>query len=118
MAESAREVEEAGGLSPEDLREAWHVLSTAERLEGFTLLPRDTAEDFFFGLSPADQAEIVLALPAADRRSWLRLLAPDDAADLIQAVDVEQREPLMSLLDAQSRNEVAALLAYAEDEAG
>ncbi len=110
--------DEYGALSVDDLREAWHVLSAAERIEGFRLLPRDGAEDMFFELSPADQLDILLALPQSERRSWVRLLAPDDAADLIQASDEERREALLALLDEPTRKEVQALLAYAEDEAG
>jgi len=105
-------------LLVDDLRDAWHVLSTAERLEGFKLLPRDGAEDYFFELSPADQADIMGSLPAVERRSWMRLLAPDDAADLVQAAGDENREALLALLDDPTRREVMALLAYAEDEAG
>src|SRR5262249_22451871 len=45
-------------------------------------------------------------------------LAPDDAADLIQQGPAEEREALLRVLDAPTRAEVAALLAYAEDEAG
>jgi magnesium transporter len=108
---------DAGGLSVDDLRDAWHVLTTDERLEGFRLLPRDHAEDFFFTLGPADQADIIGALPAADRRSWMRLLAPDDAADVAQAAGAE-RDALLALLDEPTRKEVMALLAYKEDEAG
>jgi magnesium transporter len=105
-------------FSPEELREVWPVLSHAERVEGFLLLPRDEAEDFFFSLSAADQAAIVLNLPQGDRRSWMRLLPPDDAADLIQAAPEPAREPLLALLDEPTRQEVQGLLAYAEDRAG
>src|SRR5262245_14713029 len=104
MAESTQEPEEdVGGFSVEDLREAWHVLATDERLEGFKLLPRDVAEDFFFTLGAADQADIILALPAMDRRSWMRLLAPDDAADVVQAAGNEDKEALLALLDDPTR---------------
>jgi magnesium transporter len=105
-------------FSPEELREVWPVLSPAERVEGFLLLPRNEAEDLFFSLSAADQAAIVLNLPEGDRRSWMRLLPPDDAADLIQAAPQPAREPLLALLDEPTRQEVQGLLAYAEDRAG
>lgn len=116
MVESTQSIE-GGGLSPEDLRDAWHVLTTDERGEGFRLLPRDVAEDFFFTLSPADQADIIRGLPAAERRSWMRFLPPDDAADVVQASG-DDRDNLLALLDEPTRKEVSALLAYAEDEAG
>jgi magnesium transporter len=48
----------------------------------------------------------------------MRLLAPDDAADLIQVAPEQQRTYLLGLLDDLTRQEVAALLAYKEDEAG
>jgi magnesium transporter len=109
--------QEGGALSAEDLREAWRLFSLDERLEGFRLLPRDEAEEFFFTLSAWDQADIIRSLPPAERRSWMRLLAPDDAADVIQHSG-DQREALLALLDEPTRKEVSALLAYAEDEAG
>jgi magnesium transporter len=108
---------DSAALSADDLRDAWSILSTSERLEGFRLLPRDEAEDFFFTLSPADQCDIVLGLPPSERRSWMRLLAPDDAADLVQAAG-DEREALLALLDEPTRKEVMALLAYKEDVAG
>src|SRR5207249_2400712 len=45
-------------------------------------------------------------------------LPPDDAADLVQEANEEEREGLLALLDEATRREVAALLAYAEDDAG
>lgn len=101
-----------------ELREAWWVLSTPDRIEGFRMLGPDQAEEFFFDLGPDDQAELLLALTPAERRLWLRLLAPDDAVDLIQAAEEDQRAGLLALLDEATRKEVAALLAYAEDDAG
>jgi magnesium transporter len=53
-----------------------------------------------------------------ERQLWMRQLAPDDAADLVQAAPAEEREALLRVLDAPTRREVSALLAYAEDEAG
>ncbi|HEY6221778.1 MAG TPA: CBS domain-containing protein, partial [Candidatus Eisenbacteria bacterium] len=105
-------------LSVSDLKEAWTLLVPSDRLESFRALERTQAEDFFLGLSAHDQAELLLGLPSAERRSWIRLLAPDDAADLVQEVPAEEREPLMSLLDEPTRQEVSGLLAYAEDDAG
>src|SRR3954468_18162137 len=105
-------------LSAAELDEAWRLLSSADRVEGFALLPRAEAEEFLLALSPHDQAELVLGLPPAERRLWLRLLEPDDAADLLQAVEPAEREALLGLLDAATRKEVKALAAYSEDEAG
>jgi magnesium transporter len=48
----------------------------------------------------------------------MRLLPPDDAADVVQAAPDEAREALLGLLDEPTRKEVAALLAYEEDDAG
>ena len=39
----------------EELREAWRLLSPAERLESFGFLPRGEAEEFFLELRPAHQ---------------------------------------------------------------
>jgi magnesium transporter len=62
-------------FTPTELYERWPVLSTEERLQGFELLPRDEAEDFFSQLSARDRAQLVLALPPGERRLWMRLLA-------------------------------------------
>ena len=101
-----------------ELQDAWHILSTEERVEGFRLLPRPDAEELFFTLTARDQYDLIMGLPAGDRRSWLRLLPPDDAADVIQEAPEEERGGLLALLDDQTRKEVTALLAYAEDDAG
>jgi magnesium transporter len=65
-----------------------------------------------------DQAELILSTSAHERRSWMRLMPPDDAADVIQEAPEEERDNLLALLDDPTRKEVAALLAYAEDDAG
>lgn len=101
-----------------ELRETWWDLSKLERIDGFLGLAPTEAEEFFFDLDPSDQSELLIALAPAERRRWLRLLAPDDAADLIQETDEEHHAGLLVLLDETKRKEVAALLAYAEDEAG
>jgi magnesium transporter len=105
-------------LFSSDLQETWSLLPPGDRLEGFTLLSRAEAEEFFFSLSTRDQAELLLALPPKERRLWIRFLAPDDVADVIQAAPAEERDGLLALLDETTRTEVTALLAYAEDEAG
>jgi magnesium transporter len=105
-------------LLAEELQDAWPVLSPEERLEGLRLLTHGEAEDFLLGLPARDQAELILATNPGERRSWMRLLPPDDAADVIQEAPDDEREGLLSLLDEPTRKEVAALLAYAEDDAG
>ena len=101
-----------------ELQETWPVLSAEERLEGLRVLPHAEAEDFLLALPARDQAEIILQMSPGDRRSWMRLLPPDDAADVIQESPEEEREGLLAVLDEPTRKEVAALLAYNEDEAG
>ena len=105
-------------FTPSELYEAWPILSTEERVEGFEYLQRNDADDFFLQLSARDRAELVLALPVGERRLWMRLLAPDDAADVIQEAPPDEREGLLALLDDSTRREVKGLLDYAEDEAG
>jgi magnesium transporter len=105
-------------LSSEELHEAWGLLAHDDRVEGFRLLDRAIAEDFFLSLSSRDQAELLLELPPVQRRSWLRLLPLDDAADLIQEFPEEDREGLLALFDESTRKELMGLLAYAEDRAG
>ena len=105
-------------LTADDLRDAWSVLSRADRVEALRALPRDQGEDVFFELSARDQAWYLLDLPAAERRSWIRLLEPDDVADLVQEAGPKQKDLLLGLLDDTTRREVQALLAYAEDDAG
>ncbi|HTV24146.1 MAG TPA: CBS domain-containing protein, partial [Polyangiaceae bacterium] len=106
------------GLSAAELRDVWMILTPDERFDGFRLLPRGDAEEFFLELGARDHAELILGLPGTERRVWMRLLAPDDAADVLQAAPPESKDELLALLDTRTRNEVSALLAYAEDEAG
>lgn len=109
---------QGGTLTAEELRDAWPVLDSEERLEGFHLLPRDSAEDFFLELSSRGQASVLLGMPPRERRAWLRLLPPDDVADLCAEFPPEERGELCAMLDDPTRREVNALLAYSEDEAG
>jgi len=101
-----------------ELYEAWPVLSIAERVEGFELLQRQEAEEFFLQLNAQDKAQVLQGLRAGERRLWIRLLPPDEAADVIQESAAPEHESLLSLLDDQTRSEVKGLLDYAEDEAG
>jgi len=105
-------------LTAGELQEAWPVLSPEERLEGLRVLPHAEAEDFLLALPARDQAELILSTSPAERRSWMRLMPPDDAADVIQEAPEEERQNLLAQLDDPLRKEVAALLAYAEDDAG
>ncbi|RMF72021.1 MAG: magnesium transporter [Planctomycetota bacterium] len=105
-------------LTADELREAWRLLSAEERSEGFRLLDRDDAEELFDQLDARDQLSLILSLRDNQRRWWMRYLDPDDAADVVQEADEEEREALLALLDESTRKEVAALLAYKEDEAG
>jgi magnesium transporter len=106
-------------IDPVELREAWWLLSSEDRVAGFRDMSAADGEEFFFDLAPRDQADLLLMLTPAERRLWLRLLAPDDAADVIQETDEEQdRSALLAVLDTATRKEVTALMAYEEDEAG
>jgi len=105
-------------LRADDLKDAWAVLSVAERLDGLRLLTWSEAEDFLRSLSARDQTELLLATAPQEARAWLRLLPPDDVADVIQAAELDDRGGLLALLDDAARREVVALLAYAEDDAG
>ena len=107
---------EAGQLSA--MQDSWSQLNLEQKKEKFSGLDRTDAEELFLNLSPAEQLELIQNGTHLEIRSWLRLLAPDDAADLIQEVDLENREHYLSLLDPQTKREVSALLAYAEDKAG
>ena len=114
-----KEAESEAGLSVDDLQETWRLLAPEDRLEAFFDLPRADAEDFFLDLSARDEYELITLMPAAQRRSWLRLLPPDDAADVLQTCEEpRERDEFLALLDDQTRVEVTALLAYAEDDAG
>lgn len=100
------------------LHDEWAHLNKEKRLLKFSGLSRTDAEEFFLNLNASDQYELIEELSNPEIRSWLRLLAPDDAADLLQEVSAERKEELLSLLDPQTKREVSALLAYAEDKAG
>ncbi len=117
MVESVEDIQHEK-LTPDELRDAWPVLDSEERLEGFHLLPRDEAEDFFLELSSRGQASVLAGMPQRERRAWLRLMPPDDVADLLAEFTAEERGELCGLLEDSTRLEVNALLAYAEDEAG
>jgi magnesium transporter len=116
--EASPSVETKEALSADELLDAWPILSKIDRAEGFAILPRREAEDLFLSLRAPDQLHLIQSLEPGERRSWARLLPPDDAADLVQEATLEQREPLLALLDEKTRKEVKALLAYKEDEAG
>jgi magnesium transporter len=102
----------------EQLRNAWTILSTEERLEGFQLLVPAQVEEFFLLLSSSDQVALISDLAPSDARRLMRLLAPDDATDVVQSVPKDERGKVLEMLDGPTRHEVTALLAYAEDEAG
>lgn len=108
------------GASPEvsELLNSWASLPANQHIETFFNLPRHQGEELFLKLPAKDQAEIYQVLPAIDRRSWLRLLAPDDVVDLMQDLSDDAKPEALALLDPQTRTEVTALLAYAEDKAG
>jgi len=108
-----------------DLLEHWSQFTPEQRHTEFAKLHRTDAEEFFLNLNAADQYELIGEYTLPEQRSWLRLLAPDDAADLIQEAQDGEKENkeqekgrLFSLLDPQTKREVNALLAYAEDNAG
>jgi len=105
-------------LAHDDLKEAWRLLDTQDRVDGFRLIAPPDAQDFFMSLSAMDQAELILAMRPNERRLWLRLLAPDDAADVVQQASEEQRSELLAQLDAPTQREVSTLMAYEEDDAG
>ncbi len=109
---------ELGRLSVDDLRDAWRILDGEERLEGFRMLGVLDAEEFFTQLPTTDQRALLDTFSATERRHWVRMLAPDDAADLLQELDEQRRSEYLALFDEPVRREVAALLAYAEDDAG
>src|SRR6476620_302890 len=102
----------------ESLSESWASLTVDERKEAFRSLSRADAAEFFLGLGAADQYELIQEMPLQEKRTWVRLLAPDDAADLVQQFPEDERVPILNLFDDRTRQEVTALLVYAEDEAG
>ncbi|MCB0369513.1 MAG: magnesium transporter [Bdellovibrionales bacterium] len=116
--ENIHELEENPENELINLATSWSALSRNERKEKFEKLPRTEAEELFFSLSTHDQAELVAEISSLEKRSWIRLLAPDDVADLIQELGIECRDEILGLVDPQTRREVTALLAYAEDNAG
>lgn len=120
--EELDEDDEVTQVLPEDsfqsLLEHWSAFSVFERRERFARLHRTEAEDLFLNLGARDQSELIAEISPLEKRSWIRMLAPDDIADLIQEMDLEAKDPVLDLLETQTRREVTALLAYAEDNAG
>lgn len=102
----------------EELRDAWPLLDAQTRIEGFLALDRAESIAFFRERSSLDRAQILRDCPAAERGLWAHLLAPDDLADTLRQLAPEEREAVLQLLDATTRREARALLAYAEDAAG
>lgn len=100
------------------MSESWGSLSFDDRKEKFSQLTRTDAEELFLSLKAHDQAELIASAPPLEKRSWIRMLGPDDVADIIQDMGLECKDEILSLLDPQTRREVTALLAYAEDNAG
>ena len=100
-----------------ELHETWAFLSLDKKVDAFHNLSRSDSDDFFLSLKAKDQADLILALPDGERRLWIRLLPPDDLTDVIQEAEGD-REVFLRYLDGPTHKEVAALLAYAEDEAG
>ncbi len=98
--------------------EKWPSLTPEERKSLFLNLQREDEDELFLRLSPHDQSEILSNATLSQRKIWIRLLAPDDVADVIQERPVGERDAYLELLDAQTRIEVRALLAYREDQAG
>jgi magnesium transporter len=118
MSDPQGNASELGRLALDDLRDAWRILDGEERLEGFRMLGVLDAEEFFTQLPTTDQRALLDTFSATERRHWVRMLAPDDAADLLQELDEQRRSEYLALFDEPVRREVAALLAYAEDDAG
>jgi len=102
-------------LALSELYEAWPVLSAAERAEGFVLLDREQAEDFFLQLSARDKAELILNLKPGDRKFWMRLLPSDAVVEMIEHAPQAEREELLSL-DEKTRREVKGLMHYVEEQ--
>ena len=103
----------------DDLWELWPSLSEDERLEWFDQLSHDDAEDFFSSIPCEDQSALIAAMTPHQQRQWMRILAPDDAADVLPLIDDEEMQKrLKTYLQDRVRNEVDALMAYKEDEAG
>ncbi|MEZ0391301.1 MAG: magnesium transporter [Pseudobdellovibrionaceae bacterium] len=98
--------------------ESWSALTPDERKEKFNQLSRTDAEELFLSLKAHDQADLIGTATVLEKRSWVRLLGPDDVADIIQELGIDHKDEILSLLDPQTRREVTALLAYAEDNAG
>ncbi len=105
-------------MSRSQLHELWEELSEADRVKHFKELSYSEAQDFFLKLDAEDKAAILLELDQAEQRLWLRSLDPDDAADVIQETPEEKRSELLEMIDLLTRNQINALLAYAEDVAG
>jgi magnesium transporter len=75
-------------------------------------------QGLFLHLKPAEQVDLLKEMTTDERRIWIRLLDPDDAVDVVQGFPLSERASLLDLFDRITRNEVTALMAYAEDSAG
>ena len=105
-------------LTLDELRDAWPLLDLDERATACASSRARTPRSSSSRCPPRDQAALLLHFRPGQRRQWMRLLEPDDVADVIQEAGEDHRPTLLALLDAPTRKEVSALLAYDEDEAG
>ncbi len=117
-AENSEKISNIEEESLQNLLDHWLSYSLNEKREKFAALARTDAEELFLNLKAHEQSELISESTAIEKRSWVRLLAPDDVADLIQELGPESRDEILGILDLQTRREVTALLAYAEDNAG
>src|SRR5690242_11781124 len=100
------DVNEQNPLTAHELEDAWLSLCAEERWEGFRLLERHHADDFFLGLGTHEQVALLRTMPEGERRLWLRLLAPDDAANVLRHVSETERSAMLAMLDDPTRREV------------
>ncbi len=106
-------------IAIEELWEIWNSLDHDERVEWFQQLDSEDEEDFFSSIPVEDQVDLLIRFPEKQQRHYIRGLAPDDAADVFQLVEDEDvRTRFKGFLPESVRKEVAALMAYEEDDAG
>lgn len=106
-------------IESDDLWEVWNSLSLDERVERFDQLDHVDAEDFFSSIPCEDQVDLLIRFSEKQQRHYIRGLAPDDAADVFQLMEDEELvTKFKGFLPESVRKEVAALMAYEEDDAG
>ena len=103
---------------PADLADAMLFLSEQEDTAVFQALDTQEAAEVLDEVGAATEARLV-SVTAPDRlAAMLQYLPPDEGADVVGGMSKEEAERVLTLTDAETAQEIRALLSYSKDTAG